>query len=137
MACPFCEPSRFEKDVIAAHDIFHERGVRLTKQQARCMAALLAKDGTVTIDMLMAAIWGEHDEPENAEQVLRVQLTKCRKKITEAGLPWTIHSTFGLGYALDRSGGKQLKTVAVSLLLMLCAIYPVSKLPHVLAMIFR
>ena len=137
MACPFCEPSRFEKDVIAAHDLFYERGVRLTGQQARCMAALLGKDGTIRVDMLMAAIWGERDEPENAQQVLRVQITKCRKKITEAGLPWKIHSTFGLGYALDRSGGKQLRAIAVSLLLTLCAIYPFSKLPHMLAMIFR
>jgi len=128
MACPFCEPGRFDRDTIAAFDLFHNRGVHLTKQQARCMAALLGKNGTITTDTMIAAVWGEDSEPENSEGVLRVQISKCRKKIDEAGLPWQIRSTFGLGYALDKNDHGILRRVAVSLSFLLLCLPAVWKL---------
>jgi len=120
MACPFCEPGRFQKDVIETYDLFHRRGVHLTRQENLAMTALLARNGVVTMDNMIAAMWGERDEPGDVTQVVRVQVTKCRKKIEAAGLPWKIHSAFGVGYALDKNEGKRIRGMAVSLVLTIC-----------------
>lgn len=118
MPCPFCEPSGFEKRVIEIIETFDERGAHLTKQEARCLAALMEKKGIVTKEALISAMW--YDDPDggplSAEAHMKVVIYKIRAKIKKNDMPWTIRPVFGVGYVLIiEDEGRALKVLATNL----------------------
>ena len=103
-ACPHCELGQFEREVLETMDFFYDRGVALTKQQGRLMAAIFGKKGVVRTESLINAIWYDcpNGEPEYAENIIKVHLSKIRKKAAAAGLLLRIQPFWGVGYAAER-----------------------------------
>jgi len=82
--------------------IFAARGVVLSPQQAALLNALLGRERLVTYRALAEALWGDDPEggPLNAQGDIRAALTKLRRKIGAAGIPWVIENCHGVGYRL-------------------------------------
>jgi len=133
MTCPYCETGKSERQVVETWDFFHSYGVDLTRQQVRIMAELLSKQGAVRTESIIGALWYDapNGEPEYAENIIKVHISKVRKKIAEANMPFQIKPIWGIGYqairevrSAEHSQGKVLKSIAVSLIFMLLCAYP-------------
>jgi DNA-binding response OmpR family regulator len=129
MTCPHCELGRFEREVTETFDAFFAHGIILTKQQTRLMAKLYHDRGVSRTESLISAIWYDvpTGEPEYAENIIKIHISKVRKKIRATGAPFKITPVWGLGYTFERPPeGKVLRAVGASLALTLLCIYPLS-----------
>jgi DNA-binding winged helix-turn-helix (wHTH) protein len=71
---------------------------KLTRTQGRFVTVLVAQAGVgVSCDDLIRAVWGEN-EPEWAENSLKVLVHHVRAAIAAAGLPAALETVSGRGY---------------------------------------
>jgi len=82
--------------------IFAARGVVLSPQQAVLLNALLGRERFVSYETLAEALWGDDPEggPLDARGQIRAALSKLRRGIAAAALPWRIENCYGTGYRL-------------------------------------
>lgn len=89
-----------EVDLIAARVSVGGRAVSLTPSEHRILAMLVSRDGVVSRQDLVRAVW---DSPFTAnERVLDVHISNLRRKLDPAGAPTRIETVKGLGYRLHR-----------------------------------
>lgn len=82
--------------------IFADRGVALAPQQAILLDALLGRERLVSYAALADALWGAHADggPLDTESHIRAGVSKLRRRIATAGVPWRIENVYGIGYRL-------------------------------------
>lgn len=83
---------------------FRVRGVNLWPQELYILSALYRWDGLVTNSRLIDVLYGDDPDggPETADVVVKVVVSRIRKKIKKAGLHWTIETFAAQGYRLVR-----------------------------------
>lgn len=82
--------------------IFAARGVALAPQQAILLDALLGRERLIGYRALAEALWGADPEggPLDAEGHIRAAISKLKRRIAAAGVPWRIENVYGVGYRL-------------------------------------
>ena len=129
MTCPHCEFGKFERQVNETFNAFFAYGITLTNQQTRLMTPLYHIKGVCRTESLINAIWYDvpTGEPDYAENIIKVHISKIRKKINVVGAPFKITPVWGMGYTFEgQPEGKVLRAVGVSLAAALLFIYPLS-----------
>ena len=78
---------------------------RLTEQEFLLFSALAVRPGVVMSgDRLLLALYGDADEPDGADDILKLVVLRVRRKLQEADTPLWIETLWGTGYALTRDG---------------------------------
>jgi len=98
--CPMCERKweGWDQASLDTRRYFQLRGIHLTSNEGRIVAALVKKQRPLSNESLYDVLWGDDVDggPEFAENCLKVAISKIRKKI--AGLPFSIETIWGKGY---------------------------------------
>ncbi len=126
--CPTCGQgcSREIQDALdsrtlAVMSLFLQKGVSLTKGEARVLAALRGKNRPISRNLLMDQVYGlgpDADYPD--DKIIDVWICKLKPKIRKANLPWKIVTHWGLGYELEEEkSGQMLRRTACALMILL------------------
>ncbi len=132
--CPTCgqECSRTIQDdldsqTLSMMSLFLQKGVKLSKGEARVLAALRGRNRPVSRNLLMDRIYGlspDADCPD--DKIIDVWICKVKPKIKQTGLPWKIVTHWGLGYELEEDKAPQtLRRVALGVTACLLLAHPV------------
>lgn len=102
--CPTCGNVVPDRELIVSLEantvICNGRSAKLTSQQAEILHILAnAAPRVVTIDAIIAGIYGSSVEPETSVVLIRTHICKIRRKIAPLGL--TIKNTHAIGYTLQ------------------------------------
>ena len=82
---------------------FGENAVILAENEGKIMRILMEKSpDVVSKEELFQALWGTVDYVD--ENILQVNVSRLRKKLTDSGLAYTLQNIRGKGYVLDVSG---------------------------------
>ena len=80
-----------------------ENAVILAENEGKIMRILMEKSpDVVSKEELFQALWGTVDYVD--ENILQVNVSRLRKKLTDSGLAYTLQNIRGKGYVLDVSG---------------------------------
>lgn len=101
--CPNCQSLHTVEGII-----FDERrgtiswpggSVRLTSSEYRVVDAILRLHA-VSIDHLIAAVYETRDEPDGAENTIKVFIVKIRRRLAAVGFPGEVKTIWGRGYEI-------------------------------------
>lgn len=102
ISCPCCgQKTAVKRPLVNLMDntIAWRGRITVTGQRAEILDALAKKFGSpVSYERLLAAVHGAGDEPNDAENGLKVQVCGLRKQLPRVGL--TIQTVWGKGYVL-------------------------------------
>ncbi len=126
MECPTCGqnvsrtiPEQFAEEAMDLQALFNARGSKLTRTQAKLLAAIRGKNRPVSYATISDKLYGWRPDGEiPTDDTMKVMATKCRQAIVKAGLPWRIVCHWGFGYELQEDK-PILKRTACALLVLL------------------
>ncbi len=99
-----CSPTTqdsHESQAAAIRSLFLQRGVEVTKGEARFLAVLRGRNRPVARTHIMDLLYGFRADGECPEEkILDVWVCKIKPKIEKSKLPWKLVTHYGLGYEL-------------------------------------
>ncbi len=128
MECPTCGQPSFrgtrdslDQRALAMKSLFLQRGVELTKGEARVLAILRGKNRPISRNLIMDQMyWDRSDGEFPDDKIIDVWICKVKPKIQKAKLPWRVLTHWGLGYQLEEENpSKSLKRIACTLMILL------------------
>ncbi len=104
--CPCCgqpfPPTGFLIDLDSNRVTRHGRTVKVTRQQAEILFTLnAAMPKVVSTGKLASAVYGAHEGPIDAVNVIKTQISLMRKTVAKLGV--AIRPEWGMGYYLQLS----------------------------------
>lgn len=130
--CPMCEQkwSGWGRASLDTREYFQRRGIHLTDNEGRVVAALVKNGRPLSRQNLFDVLWGDDLDggPELADNCLKVCISKIRKKIV--GIPFKIDTIWGRGYVATNikslDGFPPLNVVAYAVLIPLLLSFPIA-----------
>lgn len=130
--CPMCEKkwSGWGRASLDTREYFQRRGIHLTDNEGRVVAALVKNGRPLSRANLFDVLWGDDVDggPELADNCLKVCVSKLRKKIN--GIPFGIETIWGRGYVAKNikslDGFPPLNVMAYAVLIPLLLSFPIA-----------